>query len=296
MLPVFGYAQYSTYYNAYKVNSDDNIKVDQNINVSGNIDKTVTTIDYGALKLANAEAEKNRLENLKYADELEARQAIEIATNPIKAFDYGVDNEWLMNKNEASYYGFSAWTKWYHKIPHKSLFVETEGYKYRNESVDGVVTEIAIGEASYYMGTDAFEYSLKEQQDDIINNWGKYFGETEKYIKEKVLPVNKVGELINDKFLHKIDLNKATVYGKQGFVLTRSFEDDYEYIIKDDYFCLMPNGIEINASVTYKGDKDLVDFEMLEGRRAYLKRLCDQIIATTRITLGRKGLRKVKLR
>ena len=30
--------------------------------------------------------------------------------------------------------------------------------------------------------------------------------------------------------------------------------------------------------------------EILEGRRSYLKRLCAQIIATAKITLGKKGL------
>ena len=41
-----------------------------------------------------------------------------------------------------------------------------------------------------------------------------------------------------------------------------------------------------------RGDKDEIDFELLEGRRAYLKRLCNQIIATANIKLGKKGFNK----
>jgi len=48
-------AQYSTYYN---------------VNVTDR--KTITTIDYGALALANAQREANRLEDIKYADERES--------------------------------------------------------------------------------------------------------------------------------------------------------------------------------------------------------------------------------
>ena len=72
-----------------------------------------------------------------------------------------------------------------------------------------------------------------------------------------------------DAFLHKKDVNKTKVFGKSGFLQTLIFEDDYEYIIKDNYYAIY-DGIVFVAGVRYKGDKDEVTFEDLEGRRHYL--------------------------
>ena len=57
------------------------------------------------------------------------------------------------------------------------------------------------------------------------------------------------------------------------------YENDYEYVIKDNFYAIY-DGIVFRAGVRYKGDKDEVTFEDLEGRRHYLKRLCNQIIST----------------
>ena len=294
----FSYSQYSNYYNV-DVNSNSNVNVsgtvdvNKNINVSGNVYKTVSTIDYGALRLANVEREKNRLESLKFQNEKDRNQSIEIATNPIKAFDYGTDNNWVMDKKSAERYGFSKGTTWYHKIPHPSLFVKIDGYNYRNESVDGVITEIELGSAIYPLGQEVFLKSSKSEQKKWIDENQKYFGEAEKLVKEVYQPNYKPGELIDDKYYtHKFDLNKTTIYGQSGFVWSWFYEDDYEYVIKDNYICILPNGVWITSGVRYKGDKDKVDFEIIEGRRSYLKRLADQIIATTRINLGKKGFNK----
>ena len=52
----------------------------------------------------------------------------------------------------------------------------------------------------------------------------------------------------------------------------------YDYIIVDSYYTL--NGdIYSMAKVTFKGDKDEITFEELEGRRFYFKKLI-------RLTLG----------
>ena len=67
------------------------------------------------------------------------------------------------------------------------------------------------------------------------------------------------------------------------------YENDYEIVIKDNYHVLGSNGVFIQAGVRYSGDKDEVDFEMLEGRREYFKRLTRQTIATANILFGKKG-------
>lgn len=82
-------AQYSTYYNAdINQNVNANVNINKNVNVSGTVyeHKTISTIDYGALQLANAQREKNRLENIKYADEQQRQISLEVASNPLKAY------------------------------------------------------------------------------------------------------------------------------------------------------------------------------------------------------------------
>ena len=59
-----------------------------NKNISGSIYeyKTIKTIDYGALRLANAQEERNMLERKKFEDEQQKKIASEIYENPLKAF------------------------------------------------------------------------------------------------------------------------------------------------------------------------------------------------------------------
>ena len=54
-----------------------------------------------------------------YSEEKQKKQAIEIAMNPLKAFDYGRDNNWVMDKKNAESIGFSKGTVYYHKVQMK---------------------------------------------------------------------------------------------------------------------------------------------------------------------------------
>jgi hypothetical protein len=298
-VPLASFGQtYSNYYGTLDVNANvnqninANVNVNKNVDVSGNVNvnKTVTSIDYGALRLANAQREKNRLEQQIYANEEQKRMALEIASNPLKAFDYGTDNNWVMNKDNAESIGFKKGTIWYHKIPNKSLFVKTDGYNYRNESEEGVLTEIEMGNVTYLFGTKQFLDSKKKDRETNIESWKPYLGKTEKWLKEKVLMPYKPGVKTEDgNYIHKVDLNKAKVYTQDGFVWSFFYENDYDYVIKDNYWILLPSGTLIRAGVRYSGDKDEVDFEMLEGRREYFKRLARQTIATANILFGKKG-------
>jgi len=282
-IPLISFGQYSNYYGRV----DANIKVESNVNAT--INKTVKTIDYGALRLANAEKEKNRLASLKYSDSKEKNQAIEIAMNPRKAFDYGKDNNWYMQSKRAKQEGFSYGTNYYHKIPHKSLFSSTGGYNYRNESDDGVVTELEFGKAEYLFGKKSFLDLKKKERKKIIEKWQPYLGKTEKYVKY-MMSDRQVGELKDGIYTHKQDLNKAKVFGEEGFVSSWFYEDDYEYVIKDNFYFISASGMFYSIGVRYRGDKDEITFEILEGRRSYLQKLCAQIIATANIKLGRRGL------
>ena len=95
--------------------------------------------------------------------------------------------------------------------------------------------------------------------------------------------VNNPGLNLNNAFIHKKDLNRATVYGVSGFVSTVIAEDDYDLMIIDLYNS--KNGdLFSGARVIFKGDKDEVDFEELEGRRYYFRKLIQKTIGSAEYT------------
>ena len=265
--------EYSNYYGTYDVNANVNVNanINKNVNVTGNVTKTVTTIDYGALANANATRERNRIESLKIANERDRDAMLAIANDPSKAFDYGKDNTWSATRKLAEGYGFKKFT-WYHKVPHQSLFNSTGGYNYQNISDNYITTEIELYGA-YRVGTlknETTKRNIKERFEGIFTN-------LEEYAKEKKFPVGKVIEGVG--FIHKKDINKTKLFGINGFKSTIVYEDDYEIIIKDNYYTVQ-DGILYWSGVRYKGDKDEITFEELEGRRYYFRTLADKIIST----------------
>ena len=292
IVPMISFGQYSNYYGTVDVNA--NITVDKNVNINKNVNvrQTVTSIDYGALAQANAASERNRIESLKIANAREREAMIAIAENPMKAFDYGTDNSWVMDKDNSEGRGFRKGAVWYHKIPHKSLFTITRGFDYRNTSEDGIIVELELGNVGFIFGTKEVWELSKVERNKYYNDRKPYLGNTEKWVKNEIKDL-KVGELsVDGIFTHKTDVNKAKVYGEDGFVSTWVYEDDYEYVIKDNFRLILSNGFMVEAGVRYRGDKDEITFELLEGRRAYLKRLCNHIIATANLTPSKKGFNK----
>ena len=83
----------------YDITTHENVNVNKNINqnihVGGAIyeSKTIRTIDYGALAEANANMQRLQFERQQYADEKERRIAMDMAANPIKAYDYGYEKK-----------------------------------------------------------------------------------------------------------------------------------------------------------------------------------------------------------
>ena len=265
------YAQLSNYYN-----------VDSNVNVSGsiytqsnvNVNKTIETIDYGALAQANALRERNRIEKIKYADKRKREIAYEIANNPLKAFDYGqlYKTEW--RNKEAIYYGKSGWAHLSDYIikPH-ILFQPSGGNGYINISNDNIITEIKVlGVIQRIKG-----HILEEHELDLS---------VEEILKKDKLKVQEYVKLSAEEnpiqgFLHKKDLNRSKVWYNDGFVGTYVIEDDYENRIIDIYLSPHKKFKFLNmVIVEYKGDKDFVDFEMLEGRKYYFKQLIDRVVMT----------------
>ena len=286
------FGQYSNYYDV-NVNSNSNVNVNgsidinKNVNVSGNVNKTITTIDYGALRLANAQAEKNRLEAQMFANETAKKQALEIASNPLKAYDYGQDNNWVMEKKIAESYGFTKKSIFYHKVPNSTLFNRFEGrsqgYNYRNESAKGVITEIELATPYYIFGTTEYLKGNKKAKQKIENDWLESLKDNEKFVKDEVAEI-KVGELNEGfGFVHKIEIDKTNLFGLDAYMWTVFYENDYEFVIKNNYRLIMPNGIINFSGVRFKGDKDEISFEDLEGRKIYFKRLINKIFSTAKM-------------
>ena len=243
-----------------------------------------------ASRAAAAQTEKNRIESLKYSDIRQKNQAIEIALNPLKAFNYGTDNAYKMTKKEAKSVGFSEGTVMYHKIPNSALFTRQKFWEYRNESENGVVTELELKAPRHLFGMTAFLKQTKKERLLEYRKWQPYFYSTEKWVKSEVKSITETGGDEGGQITHKVDINKAKVWGNEGFSWSWFYEDDYEFVIKENFRYISPQGVVFEAGVRYRGDKDEVTFEMLLERRGYLKRLCAQIIATARVDLGKKGL------
>ena len=275
------YSQYSAYYN---VNTNSNVNVNANVNhnVSGSVYefKTISTIDYGALQLANAQKEKNRLEQQRFADERQKQVAIEISENPIKAYDYGSwftisskdKKKW--NKEELKkikeIYGFKEFRMDY-VVPNGSVFLMLNAYQLQNVSLDGIKTEVYLFLPMY---------NKEKKKDDFEEDFDKV--EIGKEI-DQLDDENKMRKVI----FHKKELNRATVYGAKGYRSTYVWEDKFEDGITDNYTYYsenLGNGFTVFVKVRYYGNKSEIDFEKLEGRRFYLKPLIEKIISTAKVS------------
>jgi hypothetical protein len=257
------YAQYSNYYNV-----DLNSTINKSVHVSGRVyeHRTISTIDYGALKLANAQEEKNRLESIKYANEQQKLISLEVAAEPLKAFEYGFWNSAKITGEKAKINGLKKFTMSYN-IPHNSLFIRAGSGRIENVSIDGITTEIIFMAPVY--------------------NKGKIEIDVEKIAKLESVKIAALNEKIGPDgqaiFVHKKDIHRVTVFGLRGFNSTIIWEDNYQYTITDNYIAFNKNegnGIHLQVKVRYYGDKDKVTFEQLEGRKYYLQRLVEKVIAT----------------
>ena len=327
VIPFLSFGQsYSTYYGTSNinanVNSNINANINKNVNVSGNVNKTIKTIDYGALANANAQRERNRIESLKMQNEKDYQAMIEIASDPSKAYDYGRNNNYeatsryFWNENSDTR-GFRKFT-WRHRKPHKSLFDRTNsgeahryGYTYDNISDDGIITTMVIGtkrKVEYIVKNpklfNAVENKLRlleivlRAQDlgSVITGNTTITNKKKVNIKsselEKVLEFAdiEVGKEVGPNkygikgFIHKKDLNRATVYGLEGFVATIISEDKYDISITDFYYAVSQNGeIIADSKAVFRGDKDEVGFEELEGRRYYFRKLIRRTISSAQL-------------
>ena len=281
---ILTYSQYSNY---YMVNVKQDIKVKGEITVNEKIE----TIDYGALALAEARKEKNALERKIYKDDSQKQNAIEIANNPLKAYDYGEDILWEVDaanieggglRKIAKFYGFNYFYAKY-KRPNSALYASYNGaLSYVNESNEGVTTILSLGIPQHTLTTTETTDMKKKDRQARIEYWNKLWGNTEYYLKnyfDMTLGITNAGTK-DEYYLHKVEIKRANVAGSEGFVLTRCKETNYERIIEEFYISLTSDGFYKSSSVIYKGDRDAIDFKELESRKAYLGALNRKLIST----------------
>lgn len=269
--------EYSTFYGT--IDANHNVDVNQNVNLTGtvnqNIRKTITTIDYGALAAANAQKETNRLMAIRYADSKAQTQAQEIALDPYAAYKYGAIIDLTFSRRESKkilkrgHDGNKA--RWTFIEPNSLLFSSTGFGKYRNTSADGLVLcEVEINRVYTY------DYLCSKYPTIYKASEGTAIAQA-----ENTKDIFKVGVLTKGYFTHKHDIGRATVYGHRGFRGTWIYETDYDYVIKDNYYSFS-NGIFYQCGIRYSVAKSDGSFEDLEGRRHYLRKLGEEIIATAK--------------
>lgn len=186
-LAIFGIcnvqAQYSNYYNVYsQSNSNVNANINANVNhnVSGTVyshsTQTINTIDYGALALANAKREQNRIEQQKIADENQKRVLSEIIADPVKAYDYGkwegfnsADKK-IFDKKTIKQYQEGTGLKsfgYYYVFP-TMFFTKLNYWNWQNVSSDGVITEIFLSTPFYNKENVKFDFEENFEKDTIL--------------------------------------------------------------------------------------------------------------------------------
>lgn len=273
---------YSTFYGTYDVNQ--NVNVNKNVNVSGtvnqNVNKTVTTIDYGALAAANAQQEANRLNAMQYTDSRDAMISKEIAADPFAAFKYGKRAIKKYNRAESRKYfkeeygHFPNRVHWEWTAPSTLLFSSTGFGKFRNTSSDGSIeTEIIINTVTDYAWSKE-KFGARVYPESITSS-KKLAEQRQKWYPEGAT----LGNNEQTTYTHKSEIGTAKVYRKDGYVWTWIYETDYDYVIRDSYVAIQ-EGLLYDCRIQYKVSKSRGTFEDLEGRRYYLRRLGEEIIAT----------------
>lgn len=257
-------AQFSNYYN---IDFNQNIKanINNSTHITGTIHefKTISTIDYGALQLANAQREKNRLEKIKYADEHSRLVAQEVASNILKSYDYGFQKSFTIKGSDAKTSGFRSFSMSY-RVPHSSVFVFSGPGRLENVSQDGITTEIIFSSPANNKESDSVDLLKQVKMENVVE------GQLNEIDDEKL-------------FIHKKDLSRATVFGVKGYKSTLIWEDDFQFTITDNfvsYDSTRGDGILFFVKVRTYGNKKEVTFEAIEGRRFFLRHLVEKVIST----------------
>ena len=280
-------AQYSNY---YKVDADVNIN--KKVDVSGevNVNKTVKTIDYGALAQANAISERNRLNRMKFENE-KAKEAVQaIIANPLAAFDYGQRGT-IKIPTDVKRYGIKDGYNWGYKkfewsftVPHNYLFQVVQaqglGFSFQNISENKIRTTFDLWGQFDVQGINSNKKKVRnyDQRADFYNEITSLI-DPDKLRSNVLSEKNDVGKVIDGQYVHKVEVSRTSVCGCDGFRSTKVLEDEFEKLIVDRYRCSDGKRF-FYAIAKYRANND-VSFEEIEGRRFYLMTLIDKVVSTS---------------
>ena len=280
-------AQYSNY---YKVDADVNIN--KKVDVSGevNVNKTVKTIDYGALAQANAISERNRLNRMKFENE-KAKEAVQaIIANPLAAFDYGQRGT-IKIPTDVKRYGIKDGYNWGYKkfewsftVPHNYLFQVVQaqglGFSFQNISENKIRTTFDLWGQFDVQGINSNKKKVRnfDQRADFYNEITSLL-DPDKLRSNVLSEKNDAGKVIDGQYVHKVEVSRTSVCGCDGFRSTKVLEDEFEKLIVDRYRCSDGKRF-FYAIAKYRANND-VSFEEIEGRRFYLITLIDKVVSTS---------------
>ena len=126
----------------------------------------------------------------------------------------------------------------------------------------------------------------KNFRERVNNTYKGIFKSVENYAKDPELLAGEYNEEVKA-FVHKKEIKKTDVYGHSGFKSSIIIEDDYEIKISENYLAVY-NGIIFRCQASYKGDKNEVTFEQLEGRRYFFRKLIEKFVSAPRIIESQK--------
>mgnify|MGYP000706031263 CR=1 FL=1 len=274
------HSQYSNYYDV-NVNSSINANINQNVDVdvSGNVNvnKTITSIDYGALAQANALNERNRLERTKYENDEQRRMALEIAEDPSKAFDYSESATYRYTNAQRKEFGLSSRLTMNQKILNTAIYSLNQGVwtNISNDFITTILSDFGVATTDFYnkLFGDEYEIDSNDPESHVTYN----LEEGKEYLKSNEFSVwgDDAG------YIHKVEVNRATVRGYNGYKGTIVYETKYEKGIVDYYHSVSNGNILSRWKVVTKGNTNEVTFEQLEGRRHYLRLLNEKQIANS---------------
>lgn len=280
-------AQYSNY---YKV--DANVNINKKVDVSGevNVNKTVKTIDYGALAQANAMSERNRLSRMKFENEKQKEAVQAIIANPLAAFDYGQRGT-IKIPTDARRFGIKDGYNWGYKkfewsftMPHNYLFQVVQaqdlGFSFQNISENQIRTTFDIWGQFNVQGINSNKKKVKnyDKRADFYNEITSLL-DPDKLRSNVLSEKNDVGKVIDGQYVHKVEVSRTSVCGCDGFRSTKVLEDEFEKLIVDRYRCSDGKRF-FYAIAKYRANND-TSFEEIEGRRFYLMTLIDKVVSTS---------------
>ena len=285
ILALIGSSLKAQYTNYYKVDVNTRVSGEITHNVNSTNTSTIKTIDYGQLALANATAERNRLASRKYSDQRSREIVMNISDNPVNSFNHGKKMTFVKRGGNISKALLGVAIS-QGSLPTKLL--KQRGIRSANASMVQLheslflLSGMEMENLSYKDVLTQYQYIFPINPPKAAEEFEYYKNITDSEVEAKKLlgEVETEAEALGGAYLHKHEVKLCKVSGVDGHVGISYFEDDYRYVIKENYYAVDSRGIVYSFGARFSIDKDSGTFEDLEGRRYYLRRLTRKTAAS----------------